>query len=112
MFIFHVPSKRLGGYIHDCIRNSTEKSFLIARTESVDLFQQSFHDAEPFRVQRLPANGLPRSTVPIGCVTLIALSAMQVGVHPRALRSFVLLRRFVSPRPIALGLPPKSGEGE
>ncbi len=37
---------------------------------------------------------------------------MQVGVHPRTLYAFVLLRRFVGSRPIALGIPPQSGEGE
>ena len=36
---------------------------------------------------------------------------MQVGVHPRTLDAFVLLSGFVRSRPIALGIPPESGEG-
>jgi hypothetical protein len=65
-----------------------------------------------FRIQWLPANGLVRPTVPVGCVALIAFPAMQVGVHPRTLRSFVPLSGFVRSRPIALGIPPQSSEGE
>ena len=39
-------------------------------------------------------------------VALIAFLAMQVGVHPRALRTLILLSGFVCPRPIALRIPP------
>jgi hypothetical protein len=35
-----------------------------------------------------------------------------IGVHPRTLRSSVLLSRFVGPRPIALSIPPETREGE
>ena len=36
--------------------------------------------------------------------------AMQVGMNPRTLDAFVLLRGFVRPCPIALGIPPKPGK--
>jgi hypothetical protein len=56
-----------------------------------DLPEQISYDAESLRIQWLPANGLVRPTVPVGCAALIAFHAMQVGVHPRTLRSFVPL---------------------
>ena len=43
---------------------------------------------------------------------MIAFLAMEVGVYPRTLHAFVLLRRLVRPRPIALAISPQSGEGE
>ena len=58
------------------------------------LSQQISDDAEPFRIERFPANGLACATIPVGCITLIAFLAMEVGVHPRALGAFVLLSRF------------------
>ena len=64
------------------------------------------HDAEPFRIQWLPANRLACATVPVRRVVLIAFFSMEVGVYPRTLRSFVLLSGFVCPRPIALRVPP------
>src|SRR6266852_1675782 len=82
------------------------------RKESALAFQQIFHDAEPLRVERFSANSFPRSTIPVSCVALIAFFAMEVGVNPRPVLSFVLLSRFVGSRPIALGMPPESSEGE
>jgi hypothetical protein len=76
------------------------------------LSQQFFHDADPFRFEGLPANGLASATVPIGCVALIAFLAMQVSVNPRTIASFILLRGFVRPRPITFGVPPQSGQGD
>ncbi len=75
------------------------------------LSQQTCRDAEPFGIQRLAADGLASATIPVGCVALIAFLAMQVGVNPRPIASFVLLGRFVCSRPIALGIPPQPGEG-
>jgi len=43
--------------------------------------------------------------------SLIAFLAMKVSVNPRSIASLILLRRFVRPRPIALVIPPQSGEG-
>ena len=43
---------------------------------------------------------------------LIVFLAMQVGVHPRTLGTFVLLRSFVCSRPVSLGIPPESEQGE
>jgi hypothetical protein len=71
-----------------------------------DSSQQASCDAMPFRIEWFSADGLPRPTVPIGCFALITFLAMQVGVHPRTLGAFVLLRRFVAARPITLGIPP------
>ena len=76
------------------------------------LRQQSFHHVEPFCIEWLVANGLASATVPIACVPLIAFLAVEIRMHPRAIPAFVLLRGFVRPCPIALGVPPQSGEGE
>ncbi len=76
------------------------------------LSQQSLHNAEPFRIQRLPANGLASATIPVRRVVLIAFFSMEVGVYPRALHAFVLLSRFVGSRPISLRVPPQSSEDE
>lgn len=42
------------------------------------LTQQRSHDDQPFRIQRLAADGLACSAVPIGGVALIAFLTMQV----------------------------------
>jgi hypothetical protein len=76
------------------------------KKRAVGLSQQISRDAEPFRIQWLPAYGLACSTVPVRSVALIAFFAMQVRVYPRTLLAFVLLGRFVSPLPIPLGIPP------
>ena len=65
----------------------------------------------PFPVERLPANGFTGPTIPVGGVALVALLAVQVRMHPRSLDALVLLRGFVRPLPIALGIPPQPGEG-
>ncbi len=38
-------------------------------------------------------------------------ASISAKLHPRTIVSFVLLSAFVSQRPIALGIPPQSGEG-
>ena len=52
----------------------------------------------------------------IGRWTMTALVinciAVQVGMHPRPLDALVLLGRLVRPLPIALRIPPQSGESE
>ena len=49
--------------------------------------------------------------LPIGCVALIALLAVKIGVNPRSLDAFVLLDGLVRPFPVAFAVPPQSGEG-
>ena len=44
-------------------------------------------------------------------IALIAFLAMQIGVNPRSLEALILLGGFVRPIPIALSIPPQSGEG-
>ena len=56
--------------------------------------------------------GFARPAVPIRCVALVAFLTMQVGMNPRTFDAFVPLRGFVRSRPIALRIPPESGEGE
>src|SRR6266581_2230673 len=63
-------------------------------------------------IKRSLRRSLPSATVPISRVRNISLFAMQVGVDPCASGAFVLLGRFVSARPIALGIPPQSGQRE
>jgi len=48
--------------------------------------QQMRHDAEPFRIKRLPANWFASPTVPICRIVFVAFLAMEVGVHPRTIR--------------------------
>ena len=57
------------------------------KKRAVGLSQQISRDAEPFHMQWLPANGLPRPAIPVHRVVLIA---------------FLTVR----PRPIALRIPP------
>ena len=76
------------------------------RCREVNLHQQSFHDAEPFRIEWLPANRLASPTIPVGGVVLIAFLPVEVGMHPRTVVTFVPLGRFVGMSPIALGIPP------
>jgi hypothetical protein len=70
------------------------------------LDQKIPYDAEPFRIQWFPANWFSRPAIPVRRIAQIALLAMQVGVKPTTLGAFVLLSRFVSPLPIALGIQP------
>src|ERR1039457_4232929 len=81
-----------------CVTTSTSYSLIRIRNHKkreVDLSHQISHNAEPFRIEWLSADGLACSTVPVGCVVLIAFFAMQVGVHPRTIGAFVPLSRFV-----------------
>jgi hypothetical protein len=75
-----------------------------------DLSQQVPHDADPFLVWRLAANRLSRPTIPVRCVALIAFLAMQVGVNPTTIGSFVLLGRLVGTFPNAFAVPPYAEE--
>jgi hypothetical protein len=72
--------------------------------------QQISHDVEPFRIQCVSANRLACPAIPILCVAPIAFLAMPVSVDPRTFSPFILMGGFVRPRPIALGIPPQSGE--
>jgi len=45
-----------------------------------DLSQQIPHDAEPFRIEWLSANGPARPTTPVGCVAMIAFLALCRGL--------------------------------
>ena len=74
-------------------------------------FEQRFHDAQPFRIERLPANGLACASVPVSCIALIPFFAVRVGMNPRTFDTFVLLGGFVRLCPIAFGVKPQSGEG-
>jgi hypothetical protein len=76
------------------------------------LSQQRFEDAKPFRIQRLPTNGLASPAVPVSGVALIAFLAMQIRVNSRSLDTLVRLGGFMRPFPIALAIPPQPGEGE
>ena len=87
------------------------------RNYAVRRLQKSYaamgrHTVFPGRVVGYPRSGGSRqnrlacTTIPVGCVVLIAFLAVQVGVHPRTLGAFVLLSRFVGPSPITLGIPP------
>lgn len=78
---------------------------------SLWLAKQTFDNAEPFPVERLPAHGFTSPTIPVSGVALVALLAVEIRVNPRSLDAFVLLGGFVRSRPISLGIPPQPGEG-
>jgi hypothetical protein len=76
----------------------------ITKSERSIYPSKSSHNADPFLIEWLPADGLACSVVPVGCVALIAFFAMQVGVDPRTLDAFVLrpaapIRALASNRP-------------
>ena len=75
------------------------------------LFQQGFHDAQPFRIERIPRYRVGGSTIPILRVMLIAFLAMEVGMNPGTCRPLILLSRLMGANPIALGIPPEAGQG-
>jgi len=79
-------------------------------TKNSTSLQQRIDDAQPFRIERLPAHRLASPAIPVRCVAPIALLAMQIGMHPRTLDPFVLLSGFVRSLPVLLAIPPQSGE--
>ena len=72
------------------------------------MLQQMSGDAAPFLVEWLSANRLAGSGVPITGIVVIAFLAMQIGMYPRAVTSFVLLGRLVGSFPVAFSVPPQS----
>jgi hypothetical protein len=83
----------------------------VSGNATTSLSQQGSHEPKPFSIEWFSANWLARPTVPVRRVALIAFIAVQVGVNPRTVTTFVLLSGFVRSRPIALGIPPQSREG-
>jgi hypothetical protein len=68
----------------------------------VNLSQQNSHDAEPFGVQWLSGNGLPRPTIPVKCVVLITFfcdEGRREPTNPRGLRPAEPIRGPVSNPP-------------
>jgi len=65
-----------------------------------------FSSPQPHTLSLLRSDGLTNESAIgcSGCVVLIALFAMQVGVHPRTLPPFFPLGGFVRPRPIIRSL--------
>jgi len=75
------------------------------------LAKQGFDDGQPLFVEPGPARWPARPAIPVAGIAKVAFLPVQVGMHPRASGTFVLLGGFVSARPIALGVPPKTREG-
>ena len=92
-------------------RASSAVGFVSAVNLNLLLAKQSSNDTKPLRIERLAADWLTRSTVPVCCVAVVAFLSMKVGMHPRSFDTFVLLGGFVRSLPIALAIPPQSGEG-
>jgi len=86
------------------------RQYLFPEQDEPCLFQQLCSDAEPFPIERFTTDGLACPAVPVRCVAFITFLAMQVCVHPRTIRPFVLLGRFVGTCPVAFGVPPESSE--
>jgi hypothetical protein len=105
---------RSGSSIHSCYAARTPECLNPLDPVSLRkefLYQHRFGDTEPLPIERHPADGLPSPAVPVRRVIIIALLAVEIGMHPRPLDALVLLRGFVRPRPIALCIPPQPGEG-
>src|ERR1700675_1865511 len=79
-------------------------------TKNSTSLQHRIDDAQPLRIERLPAHRLASPAVPVCGIPLIAFLAMQVGMHPRTVLPFILLCGFVCSLPVALASPPQSGE--
>jgi hypothetical protein len=92
--------------------NAVSVMVCLPQEDQPTLSQQSYHDAQPFRIERLFANGFASAMIPVRRVVLIAFLAVQICVNPRAILAFVLLGGFVRSFPVALGIPPQSGKGE
>ena len=70
--------------------------------------QQHGHDLAPFVIAGSVGRGLVGTLVPVSGILVISLFAMQVGMDPsRFLPLLLVLRDFVSPIEIPLGVPPK-----
>lgn len=68
--------------------------------------QQIAGDAAPLGFERFPTDRLPRATVPVCRILVIAFLAMQVRVHPCSIAAFTFLRPVVRLLPVAPGIPP------
>jgi hypothetical protein len=65
---------------------------------------------KPLFLKRIPGWVLSRSLVPIRGIGRISFLSVKIRVYPGARLIFVLLRGFVSPRPVAFGIPPQSSK--
>ena len=52
-------------------------------------------------------NGSPCQPIPISRIPHITLLPVQIGMHPRAIRTLNILRHLMRPLPVALAIPPK-----
>ena len=74
--------------------------------------EQGCHDVEPLFVEWFARGRFASAAIPVSGVPDVAFFAMQVGVNPGTVGTFVLLRGFVSAGPVALRVPPQAGESE
>ena len=65
---------------------------------------------KPLFLKRIPGWGLSRPLVPIRRIGRISFLSVQICVYPSARLIFVLLRGFVSSRPVAFSVPPQSSK--
>jgi hypothetical protein len=71
--------------------------------------QEHGRDLAPFLIAGSVGRGLVGALIPVACILVIPLFAMQVGMNPRRFLSLLLvLGDFVSPIEIPLGVPPES----
>src|SRR6185369_4430446 len=84
----------------------TAPGFVSCRKPERSVSKQVFHEAAPFCLKGFPADGLTGPSIPVGCVVLITFLAMQIGMHPCPVYTFVLLSRFMGSCPITFGFPP------
>lgn len=70
--------------------------------------QQRLGDLRPFTLKRVSGRWLAGTSIPISRIRVVTLLAMQVGMNPCTVETFVLLSRFVRSLPIALGIQPQT----
>ena len=64
----------------------------------------------PFGFERGTAMICAGAAVPVAGIGLIALLAMQVGVHGRCVRCLQVVDQRMRLRPVTFSIPPKSGQ--
>jgi hypothetical protein len=88
-----------------CVLNSANFNALTARARAEQMrleeLQQGFDNRAPLVVEVAARDRFAGSSVPVSGIRLIAFTAMQVRVHPRAVRTGDVLRDLMRAVPVA-----------
>ncbi len=94
------------------IRGMRSRQINIRLQFGLALAQKRLRDLQPLRFQRSAAWRFVRAPIPVAGIGGISFLPMQIGVHPGASRTFILLCRFVCALPVALRIPPQASQGK